>query len=180
MFVTQARAAVEGARIELRDVVVADHDALFAFQCDPAGAAMAMVKPRSREAFDAMWARFGEQVARGEPGLVAKAILADGVLCGSIGCFVSGGEPSADELSERELSVGYGIGRAWWGRGIASRALALLLEQSATRPIFARAAASNVASRRVLEKNGFVAVSSQWSPETERYLACEEVKFVLR
>lgn len=166
--------------VVLRDVVVADHDALFAFQCDPAGAAMAMVKPRSREAFDAMWARFGEQVARGEPGLVAKVILADGVVCGSIGCFVSVGESSAGELSERELSVGYGIGRAWWGRGIASRALALLLEQTTTRPIFARAAASNVASRRVLEKNGFVLVGSQWSPETERYLACEEVKFVLR
>jgi RimJ/RimL family protein N-acetyltransferase len=78
------------------------------------------------------------------------------------------------------LSVGYTIGKAWRGRGIATRALGLLLEQMRERPVHATTAASNVASRRVLEKNAFVAISSQWSPETERYLACEEVKFVLR
>lgn len=156
--------------VALRDVTTSDHDALFAFQADPDGCAMAMVKARSREAFDAAWRRIGEHVAKGERGVVAKAVTLNGVLCGSIGSFVN----------EGELSVGYTIGKAWWGRGIASRALGLLLEQMRERPVHATTAASNVASRRVLEKNGFVLVGSQWSPETERYLACEEVKFVLR
>jgi RimJ/RimL family protein N-acetyltransferase len=156
--------------VALRDVTTSDHDVLFAFQADPDGCAMAMVKARSREAFDATWERIGEQVARGERGVVAKAITLDSVLCGSIGSLVN----------EGELSVGYTIGKAWWGRGIATRALGLLLEQMRERPVHATTAASNVASRRVLEKNAFVAISSQWSPETERYLACEEVKFVLR
>ncbi|MFY7896742.1 MAG: GNAT family N-acetyltransferase [Phycisphaerales bacterium] len=156
--------------VALRDVTTSDHDVLFAFQADPDGCAMAMVKARSREAFDATWERIGEQVARGERGVVAKAITLDSVLCGSIGSLVN----------EGELSVGYTIGKAGWGRGIATRALGLLLEQMRERPVHATTAASNVASRRVLEKNAFVAISSQWSPETERYLACEEVKFVLR
>ena len=41
------------------------------------------------------------------------------------------------------------------GRGIATRALTLLLAEVPARPVFARAAADNEASLRVLAKAGF-------------------------
>jgi RimJ/RimL family protein N-acetyltransferase len=51
--------------------------------------------------------------------------------------------------------VGYWIGRRYWGRGVATRALALLLERVPVRPIYAEVAVHNVGSIRVLEKCGF-------------------------
>jgi RimJ/RimL family protein N-acetyltransferase len=42
-----------------------------------------------------------------------------------------------------------------WGRGIASAALQSFLSLTTERPLFARAAADNAASLRVLEKAGF-------------------------
>jgi RimJ/RimL family protein N-acetyltransferase len=54
-----------------------------------------------------------------------------------------------------ELEVSYWLGREFWGRGIATQALAAFLEVIHTRPLYARAAQDNRASIRVLEKNGF-------------------------
>jgi len=56
--------------------------------------------------------------------------------------------------SERE--VGYWIGREFWGKGIATRALSQFLEIEKTRPLCAYVAKHNVGSRRVLEKCGFI------------------------
>jgi RimJ/RimL family protein N-acetyltransferase len=56
-------------------------------------------------------------------------------------------------LGERE--VGYWIGKEYWGRGIATRALEEFLKQIETRPLYAHVAKHNTASRRVLEKCGF-------------------------
>ena len=44
--------------------------------------------------------------------------------------------------------------RPWWGRGVATRALALLVDEVSVRP-HAYVAAHNVGSIRVLEKCGF-------------------------
>jgi RimJ/RimL family protein N-acetyltransferase len=51
--------------------------------------------------------------------------------------------------------VGYWIGQDFWGRGIATRALRLFLEEVTIRPLYGRAAKDNRASIRVLEKCGF-------------------------
>ena len=59
---------------------------------------------------------------------------------------------------EGERPVGYWIDRAHWGRGIASRALPAFLRIVTARPLVAHVAKHNVASRRVLEKSGFVVV----------------------
>ncbi|GLW35668.1 GNAT family N-acetyltransferase [Actinoplanes regularis] len=45
--------------------------------------------------------------------------------------------------------------RSFWGQGVASRALALLLEAVRVRPLFARAASDNVRSLKVLQRAGF-------------------------
>jgi len=155
--------------ITLRDVHPADLPALFAFQSDHESCAMAMVKPRTLEAFDARWTQTFNEIAAGTPGILCKAILANDQLCGSIGSFPI----------EGELSVGYAIARDFWHRGIASSALALLLAEMSVRPLHARAAASNTASIRVLTKNGFTITGTHSSTETDRYLACEEVRLTL-
>ncbi len=129
---------------------------------------MAMVKPRSRAAFDAIWTKFYSDSTSGIPGMASKVVLVDQTVCGSIGCFPM----------EGLLCVGYSIARTHWGRGIATRALSLLLSEVPVRPIHARAAASNAASLSVLKKNGFRRTGSKLSPETDRYLACEEVSFI--
>lgn len=51
--------------------------------------------------------------------------------------------------------VSYGLGKTFWGRGIATQALALFLAEVSIRPIHARVAKDNAASLRVLERNGF-------------------------
>jgi RimJ/RimL family protein N-acetyltransferase len=51
--------------------------------------------------------------------------------------------------------VTYWIDRSYWGRGIAGRALAQLLDLVPVRPLWARAASDNAGSLRVLRRAGF-------------------------
>ncbi len=150
--------------VVLRPVTRADLGALYEFQREAEGAALAGVNPRSLEDFNAVW----DKILAGPPvseGAVARAIIADNALAGSIGYF----------RQEETDFIGYWISRANWGRGIASRAVGLMLGEISVRPLFARVASHNAASLRVLSKNGFVEVSRRQSPGTERYHACEEV-----
>ena len=55
----------------------------------------------------------------------------------------------------RERLVGYWIGRDYWGRGVATAALAAFLAELSERPLHARVATANLGSIRVLEKCGF-------------------------
>ena len=71
-------------------------------------------------------------------------------------------------------SVGYWLGRQFWGRGIASQALKLLPDKVPIRPLHARVATSNVASLQILEKCGFVIEQIRFAPEDEMFPECEE------
>ena len=51
--------------------------------------------------------------------------------------------------------MSYWLGGAYWGRGVATSALAAFLAELDERPLFARVAKDNAPSLRVLEKNGF-------------------------
>lgn len=101
---------------------------------------------------------------RSSPDITHRAITRDGRLVGSIAAFVV----------EGETEVTYWIDRAAWGRGIASRALELLVGLVATRPLHARAASDNVASLRVLQKAGFTIVGTENSYATGRNSQIEE------
>lgn len=162
--------------VTLRPPRPEDVPLLFAFESDPAWGAMAMVKARSQETFEAVWAGLFAGWAAGDTGVLQRTILEGGVVCGTIGCRRSG---SAGGGGERD-DVGYGLGRAFWGRGIASRALGFLLAQVPRRPLWATAAASNAASIRVLEKHGFVVAERRHAPESDRAPARDEVRLVLR
>ena len=99
-----------------------------------------------------------------------RAVFLDGQMVGYISCFPMDGEDH----------VGYWIDRAYWGMGIASRALHLLLGEVTKRPLVATAATSNGASLRVLQKCGFVVEEVRHAPATDRYPECEEAVLVLR
>jgi RimJ/RimL family protein N-acetyltransferase len=127
----------------LREVVEADLPVLYAYERDPEAAAMAAFPSRERDAFMAHWAR-----TLANDSALTLAIVCDGEVAGNIGCWEADGR----------RFVGYWIGRKFWGRGLATQALAELVDRVETRPLYAHVVAGNVASIRVLEKNGFVEV----------------------
>ena len=152
-------------RVRLRPVEAGDLPRMFGMQLDPDSNRMAVTIPRTREAFDSHWAK-----ALDDPKNTARAVLFDGEMVGYISCFPMDGEDH----------VGYWIGRGYWGMGIASQALHLLLAEVTKRPLVATAATSNGASVRVLQKCGFVVEQVRHSPATDRYPECEEAVLVLR
>lgn len=155
--------AAEGVR--LRPVQPGDLPRMYDLQLDPESNRMAVTIPRTREAFDSHWARVLD-----DPRNITRAVLVGESLVGTISCFPVDGEDH----------VGYWIDRAYWGMGIASRALHLLLQEVAERPLVAVAATSNGASLRVLQKCGFVVERVCLSPASDRYPECEEAVLVLR
>ena len=148
--------------VALRPVADGDLDALFEHMRDPEGIRMAAFTPENpddRNAFDAHMAR-----VRSSPGITMQAVICDGHLAGSIASFPADGQ----------TEVTYWIDRAAWGKGIATQALALLLEVVATRPLYARAASDNAGSLRVLQKCGFQVVGTEKSYATGRREVIEE------
>ena len=127
----------------LREVFEADLPVFYEHQRDREAAAMAAFPPRERDAFMAHWAK-----TLANDSALTWTVVSDGAVAGNIGCWEDDG---------RRL-VGYWIGREFWGRGLATQALAELLDVVDTRPLHAYVAKSNVASIRVLEKCGFVKV----------------------
>lgn len=150
--------------IRLRNVERDDLPRMYEMQLDPESNRLAGTIPRSAEAFEAHWAN----VLR-DPSVTAKAILLGEVLVGTVSCFWRDGQ----------ANVGYWISREHWGKGIASRALELLLHEVATRPLYASAATNNTASLRVLQKCGFVVEQVQLSPATDRFSEREVALLVL-
>ncbi len=156
------------ASISLRPTLRADIPALFQIQLDPEGNALAGTKPRDLAAFNARWDDIlgTSSTPPGPTGVTARVIIAEGVLAGSINIFRPDDEPRTD-------FIGYWLAREQWGRGIATRAIALMLEESPIRPLLARVISHNVASLKALTRNGFEVVSCDLRPATDRYAAGE-------
>ena len=152
-------------RVRLRPIESGDLPRMYDLQLDPDSNRMAVTIPRTREAFDSHWAK-----SLDDPNITPRAILVDGEFVGIISCFPMDGEDH----------VGYWIDRAHWGKGVASRALHLLLAGVTKRPLVATAATSNEASLRVLQKCGFVVTQVRRDPATDRYPECEVAVHVLR
>ena len=150
--------------VRLRDIRPDDLPRIYEFQLDPDANCLAATISRSADAFDAHWRN-----VLADPDVIVKAILLGDVLAGHISCFQQDGFHS----------VGYWLSKEFWGQGIASRALELLLADVPIRPLHARVATSNRASLRVLQKCGFVIQHIQVSPADPRFLECEEAFLVL-
>lgn len=151
--------------VTLRDVTENDLPVFYEHQRDVEAARMAAFPSRDWEAFAAHWAKI-----LADDTLWKQTILYDGKVAGNIVGF---------EM-EGKREVGYWFGREFWGKGIATRALAAFLKQITTRPLYAHTAKTNTASRRVLEKCGFVLTGEgSWQPDPNE-APVEEFIFILQ
>ncbi|MER5598468.1 GNAT family N-acetyltransferase [Streptomyces sp. NPDC002265] len=127
--------------VALRKVHDSDLAVFFRQMNDPESLRMAAFTPQDpadRDDFEAKWRRIRDRE-------LVRTVLVDGDVVGTASVY---GEPG-----EREVT--YWVDRAYWGRGIATAALRLLLTEVSERPLYARAAADNEGSLRVLRKCGF-------------------------
>ena len=132
------------AQVTLRPVVESDLDIFYAHQRDPDACAMAAFPAREREAFIVHW----RTKVLGNDAVVKRTILVDDAIAGSATCY---------EQDGRHL-VGYWIGPDFWGDGVATRALTMLIAEIDLAKLFAYVATTNVGSIRVLEKCGFARI----------------------
>lgn len=136
------------AAVTLRAVAASDIPIFFEQQLDAEAnrmAAFTSKDPTDREAFDRHWQRL-----RADVSITAQTILHGDAVAGYVVSYVLFGE----------LSVGYWLGREFWGQGIATAALRAFLAQYPARPLYARAVSDNAASLRVLAKCGFQVVDA--------------------
>ena len=132
--------------VKLREVRDDDLPIFFENNRDPEAVRMAAFTskdPDDRAAFDAHWARI-----RAADDVLNRTIEVDHRVAGSVSSYVMDGN----------TEVTYWLGREFWGRGLATAALAAFLREQTVRPLYARAAKDNAGSLRVLQKCGFTII----------------------
>lgn len=156
------------AQVSLRDVVESDLAVFFANQQEPTAVTMAAFTakdPADETAFQAHWYKIMQDDA-----VIIKTIIYQGQIAGHVLSYEMSGE--------REVS--YWLGEAFWGKGIATRALSLYLEQVQVRPLYGRAAKDNIGSIRVMEKCGFSLIGEERGFANGRGQEIDEVRLKLR
>jgi len=150
--------------ITIRKVEPSDLETFYVHQLDPQAIRMAAFigrDPKDKAAFEAHWNKI-----LNSSRITQRTIVAEGQVAGYIGCFPHG----------EDMEVTYWLGREFWGRGLATQALNRMLHLVVDRPIFARAAADNSGSIRVLQKSGFKMIGKNKGfangrgEETEEYI----------
>jgi RimJ/RimL family protein N-acetyltransferase len=139
-------ADIDQGTVTLRNILLTDLNTFFVQQQDPEAyymAAFTAENPADENAFIIKWA-----MILGDESFIKQTILYGQQIAGHIIRFEQFGEPE----------ITYWIGRKFWGKGVATRALALFLEIVQERPLFARVVKDNIASLRVLQKNGFTII----------------------
>ena len=150
--------------VRLRRVEDRDLDVFFDHQADPQAVEMAAFPARDKDQFAAHWAK-----VRADDTKVVRTIVADGMVAGNIGSWQENGQQL----------LGYWVGRECWGRGVATQALALFVDEVSIRPLYAHVAVHNVGSIRVLEKCGFRRDREQEAEAPMPDDGVEELTFVL-
>src|SRR3954447_16816792 len=150
--------------VSLRSVEDHDIDVFFDHQADPQAVEMAAFPARDKAEFAEHWAK-----VRADETLVARTIVADGMVSGNIGSWRDNGQQL----------LGYWLGRESWGRGVATQALARFVDELSIRPLYAHVAVHNVGSIRVLEKCGFRRDRAQEAKAPASDDGIEELIFVL-
>jgi RimJ/RimL family protein N-acetyltransferase len=142
----------------LRHVVNDDLPIFFENQLDQEANYMA--------AFTAHW----HKILANETNII-RTIIFNEQVAGSVSSYEDEGRPE----------VTYWLGKEYWGKGIATRALKVFLSNDNTvRPIYARVAKDNPGSRRVLEKCGFTVLSESKGFANARGQEIEELLLELR
>jgi RimJ/RimL family protein N-acetyltransferase len=155
------------AEVVLRDVEESDISVFFRHQLDTNSRQMAAFTakdPTDEEAFEKKWRKILANEA-----WTKRTILVDGAVAGHVVVYEQ----------EGDLEVTYWIGKEYWGRGIASQALASMLDEVTDRPLFGRTVFDNLASQRVLQRHGFVLVDEEVSYANGRGEDVRELVFRL-
>jgi [ribosomal protein S5]-alanine N-acetyltransferase len=112
-----------------------------------------------------------------EPKRIFK-IMVDGQTAGSIGIH-----PQQD-ISRRNAELGYWIAEPFWGKGVATQAVKLVIPVGFSLPgitrLYARPFSHNPASQRVLEKNGFTLEATIKNGFFKNGSYCDELIYGLR
>jgi RimJ/RimL family protein N-acetyltransferase len=156
------------SEVRLRDVVESDLPIFFDQELDEVAnhmAAFTSADPADENAFRAHWAKIlaDETIAK-------KTIVVGSAVAGHIASF--------GRESEREVT--YWIGKQYWGRGVATKALSEFLLRLPSRKLNARVAKDNLASLRVLQKCGFTIVGEDKGFASARGIETEEFILALR
>lgn len=112
-----------------------------------------------------MWARF-----YADPSIITRTIQYSGAVAGYVMSY----------QSEERVEIAYWVDPEHWGKGVATEAVRLFLEEFPSKPLYARAVDDNVGSVRVLEKNGFVPYRSEPGFANVRGMIVDETLFILR
>lgn len=158
---------IDHSGIQLRPVEGPDLEVFFHNEQDPTALHMAAFTPENpgdRDRFRQRWERI-----LADPGITVRTIVHRGEVVGSVLSYPNSGE----------VEVSYWIGREHWGQGIATAALSRFLLELDQRPLVARVAADNHASRRVLEKCGFRVVGKARGYASARARVIDELVLVL-
>jgi len=131
---------MSGSPCTLRPTTASDLPVLFAQQNEPGAAEMVGFTPRDWPAFEAHWTKL---IAN--PELWTQTVEVDGQVAGYVLAYETDGA----------WEIGYWLGRAFWGRGLATAAAQAFLTLMEARPVRAHVVAHNIGSIRVLEKCGF-------------------------
>ena len=129
--------------ITIREVESSDLETFYEHQLDPEAIRMAAFvceDPKDKVAFEAHWNKI-----LNSSQITQRTIVAERQVAGHIACYPDG----------ENIEVTYWLGREFWKRGLATQALNRMLHLVVDRPIFAKAAADNIGSIRVLQKCGF-------------------------
>ncbi len=137
--------------VSLRDVQESDLPLFFEHQREPDANRMAAFPPREWDAFVAHW----RTKVLADDSNRKQTIVVDDVVVGNVVSWTQDGL----------RLVGYWIGQAHWGRGIATAALREYSKLERVRPLHAFVAAHNAGSIRVLSRCGFRQVERTTSPE---------------
>jgi RimJ/RimL family protein N-acetyltransferase len=141
--------------VQLRDVEAQDLALFFEHQRDPVAVEMVMFRSRDATEFAQHWAKLlANKTNLAKTIVVASAVSAEEQ---ATGIAVSAEHQVAGNIGswtspDGQREVGYWIDRAFWGRGVASAALAAFLRLEPTRPLHAGVAKHNLGSIRVLQK----------------------------
>jgi RimJ/RimL family protein N-acetyltransferase len=132
------------SNIILRNVIEDDLPIFFKHQQNREAnymAAFTSIDPSDWDSFTTHWNKILT-----DKDIMKQTIIIENNVVGHISRFEQLGEPE----------VSYWIGKEYWGKGIATKALREFLKHITIRPLYARAAKDNAGSLKVLEKCGFV------------------------
>jgi len=153
--------------LSLRPLREDDLPTMFEIQLDAEAqrlAAFVSSAARDREAYLAKWRKILL-----DPAITTKVVELDDDVVGSVGIYPIDGD----------LELTYWIRKDRWGRGVATAAVAVLLQEISARPVHARVVEDNVGSVRVLERNGFVRVGSEEAFAEARQATVTELSYRL-